>query len=158
MNNYTHFNVRDEIAYSFLNCNYLSMLGLKLIHFSKRGTGDRPATNPGLTRNAQLYHRQYHTNFIYNMPYWYYPIGAQAGMIWETYRRTSSISRTKSQSLNVSSLLLQVSLRNLLKSCDSWLQNKRVVRATPTGDAANTSEWSTISLPIKVRVISEVWG
>ena len=28
----------------------------------------------------------------------------------------------------------------------------------PTGDAPTTSEWSTISFPTKVRLISEVWG
>ena len=36
---------------------------------------------------------------------------------WETYHKTSSISRKKSQNLNVSCILLQLSLLNPLKPC-----------------------------------------
>ena len=52
-----------------------------------------------------------------------------------------SIWRTKSQNLNVSRLVLQLSLSNLLKP----------------GDAPTTSELSTISLSSKVWLILEVW-
>ena len=34
------------------------------------------------------------------------------------------------------------------------MENEDVVGAAPTGDAPNTSEWSTILLPTKVRLIS----
>ena len=36
------------------------------------------------------------------------------------------------------------------------VENEDVVGATPTGDAPTTSEWSTILLPIKVRLILEI--
>ena len=49
------------------------------------------------------------------------------------YRKTSSISRTKSQNLY-----------------------EDVVGAAPAGDAPTTSELSTIVLPTKVRLILEV--
>ena len=38
------------------------------------------------------------------------------------------------------------------------IKNEDVVGAAPTGDAQTISEWSTILLPTKVRLISEVWG
>ena len=34
-----------------------------------------------------------------------------------------------------------------------WVENEDVVGAAPTGDAPTTSEWSTIVLPTKVRLI-----
>ena len=37
------------------------------------------------------------------------------------------------------------------------VENEEVVGAAPTGDAPTTSEWSTILLPTKVRIILEVW-
>ena len=37
------------------------------------------------------------------------------------------------------------------------VENEDVVGAAPTGDAPTTSEWSTILLPTKVRVILQVW-
>ena len=37
------------------------------------------------------------------------------------------------------------------------VENEDVVGAAPTGDAPSTSEWSTILLPTKVRLILEVW-
>ena len=36
-----------------------------------------------------------------------------------------------------------------------WVENEDVVGAAPTGDAPTTSEWSTILLPTKVRLILE---
>ena len=36
------------------------------------------------------------------------------------------------------------------------VENEDVVAAAPTGDAPTTSEWSTILLPTKVRLILEV--
>ena len=36
-------------------------------------------------------------------------------------------------------------------------ENEDVVGAAPTGDAPATSEWSTILLPTKVRLILETW-
>ena len=57
------------------------------------------------------------------------------------YRKTFSISRTKSQNFNVSCVLLSWSLPN---------------QSLPTGDAPTTSELSTILLPTKVRLILEV--
>ena len=56
------------------------------------------------------------------------------------YRKTSSIIRTKSQSLNGSCILVQLSSLN----------------PAPTGDAPTTSELSTILLPTKVRLILEI--
>ena len=38
------------------------------------------------------------------------------------------------------------------------LVEKDVVGAAPAGDAPTISEWSTILLPTKVHLISEVWG
>ena len=37
------------------------------------------------------------------------------------------------------------------------VENEDVVWAVPTGDAPTTSEWSTIELPTKVRLILETW-
>ena len=71
------------------------------------------------------------------------------------YRKTSIISRTKSQNLNVSCILLQLSSHSI-----HWnqvlVENEDVVGAVPTGDAPITSELSTILLPTKVRLILEV--
>ena len=36
-----------------------------------------------------------------------------------------------------------------------YVENEDVVWAAPTGDAPTTSEWSTILLPTKVRLILE---
>ena len=70
------------------------------------------------------------------------------------YRQFSNISRTQSPNINVSRLVLQLSLPNLLKP---WCQvkNEDVVGAAPTGDAPATSEWSTILLPTKARLMLE---
>ena len=37
------------------------------------------------------------------------------------------------------------------------LENEDVVGAAPTGDAPTISEWSTMLLPTKVRLILETW-
>ena len=61
------------------------------------------------------------------------------------YGKTSIISRTKSQYLNVSCILLQLSSLNQLKPGVKLRMN-----------APTTSELSTILLPTKVRLILEV--
>ena len=71
------------------------------------------------------------------------------------YRKTSSISRTISPNVNVSCLVLQLSLPNSLKPGVKLRTNEDVVGAAPTGDAPTTSELSTIIWP-KVRLILEV--
>ena len=38
-----------------------------------------------------------------------------------------------------------------------YVENEDVVGAAPTGDAPTTSEWSSILLPTKVRLILETW-
>ena len=72
----------------------------------------------------------------------------------EWYRETFNIRDTKSQNVNVSRLVLQLSLPNPLKP---EVENEDVVGAAPTGDAPTTSEWSKIVLPTKVRLKLEVW-
>ena len=61
----------------------------------------------------------------------------------------------KSQNLNDSCVVLQLSLPSRLKT--GQVENEDVVGAVPTGDAPTTSEWSTILLPTKVQLILEVW-
>ena len=63
------------------------------------------------------------------------------------------MSRTKSQNLNVSCVVLQLSLPNPL---NPGVKYEDVVGAAPTGDAPTTSEWSTILLHTKVWLILEV--
>ena len=53
--------------------------------------------------------------------------------------------------MNVSGLVLQLHLPIILKPGDK----EDVVGAAPTGDAPTTSEWSTILLLAKVRLILE---
>ena len=71
------------------------------------------------------------------------------------YRQVSDIRRTKSQHLKDSHTVLRLSL---LKSLEDIYEvdNEDVVGAAPTGDAPTTSEWSTILLSAKVRLILEV--
>ena len=71
------------------------------------------------------------------------------------YRKTSNTSHTKSQSLNVSCIPVQLFSHNPLKP-GVKLINEDVVGAAPTGDAPTTSELSTILLPTKVRLTVEV--
>ena len=75
------------------------------------------------------------------------------GVVQLKYRTVSKVSRTKSQDLNDSRLVLQLSLPNLKLG----VGNEDVVGAAPTGDAPITSEWSRIQMPIKARLILEVW-
>ena len=71
------------------------------------------------------------------------------------YRQISNISHTKSQNLNVSCLVLQLSLCNL--SNQVLLVENEDVGAAPIGDAPTTSEWSTILFPTKACLILEIW-
>ena len=71
---------------------------------------------------------------------------------YKIYRKTSNISRTKSQYINVFRLVMQLSLH-----IEAMCSVENVSGAAPTGDAPITSEWSTILLPTKVRLISDVW-
>ena len=68
-------------------------------------------------------------------------------------RKTPSISRTESPNLNVSCLVLQLSMLNPLKP---GVENEDVVGAAPTGDAPTISELSTILLSTEVQIILEV--
>ena len=73
------------------------------------------------------------------------------------YRQTSNIRRAKSQNLNVSRLVLAVVF---VQSIDAMCQVEKEdeVGTAPKGGTPTRSEWSTISLPTKLRLISEVWG
>ena len=62
----------------------------------------------------------------------------------QKYGQTSNISCTETQNFNVSHLVLQLSLPNLLEP-------------RLRGDAPTTSEWTSL-LPIKLPLILEVWG
>ena len=141
------------------------MLGLKLNHVDKKGhqmlTMMRSHDNAGY-----LYHR-WSCNMIaadgltnlapsyQQQPRWLECFGndamyRQGNMPWyltdlSIYRQFSNISRTWSSNINVSRLVLQLSLLNLYWShALSW--EWRLVGAAPTGDAPTTSEWSTILL------------
>ena len=67
------------------------------------------------------------------------------------YRQVSNIRRTESQHLKDSRAVFAESLE---ARCQ--VENEDVVGAAPTGDAPTTSEWSTILLPTKVRLILEI--
>ena len=71
------------------------------------------------------------------------------------YRQVSNIRCTKSQLLKDYRIVLRLSLPNPLKP-DVKVESEDVVGAAPTGDAPTASEWSTILLPTKVRLILEV--
>ena len=66
----------------------------------------------------------------------------------------SDIRRTKSQHFKDSRTVLRLPLQNPLKP-DVKVKNEDVVGAAPTGDVSTTSEWSTMLLPTKVRLILE---
>ena len=68
------------------------------------------------------------------------------------YHQISNIRHTKSQNLNVSRLVFAQSIE---ARCQ--VENEDVVGAASTGDAPTTSEWSTILLPTKVRLILEIF-
>ena len=77
-------------------------------------------------------------------------------VVFSEYRQTYNISRTKSQNLKCySSRLAVVFAQPIEARC--LVENEDVVGAAPAGDAPTTSEWSTILLPTKVRLILEVW-
>ena len=75
----------------------------------------------------------------------------------DLYREISNIRRTKSPNLIVPRLVLQLSLPVFANKARCQVENEDVVGAAPTGDAPTTSEWSTILLPTKVRLILETW-
>ena len=70
------------------------------------------------------------------------------------YRQVSNIRRTQSKKHKCfSSRLAVVFAQSIEARCE--VDNEDVVGAAPTGDAPTTSEWSTILLPTKVRLILE---
>ena len=76
------------------------------------------------------------------------------------YDKSSSIRRTQSKNLYVSRLVLHavVFAQFIEARCEVENEDIHVVGAAPTGDDAPiTPEWSAIVLPIKVRLIWEVW-
>ena len=70
------------------------------------------------------------------------------------YHQISNIRCTQYPNINASRLVLQWSLPNPLEPGIKD-ENEDVVGAAPIGDAPTTSEWSTILLPTKVRLILE---
>ena len=68
------------------------------------------------------------------------------------YYQISNIRCTIFQDLNVSRLVLQLSLPDSLEP-GVEVGNEDVVGAAPTGDAPTTSEWSTILLPTTVHAL-----
>ena len=68
-------------------------------------------------------------------------------MAYGTYCQISDICCNKYPNLNVSRLVLQLSLPSPLKL--GFKSSEDVVGAAPTGDAPTTSEWSSILLPTK---------
>ena len=73
---------------------------------------------------------------------------------FEVHHQFSNIRGTQSPYINISRLVLRLSLPNPLKP-GIKLRIEDVVGAAPTGAAPTTSEWSTISLPSNVRFILE---
>ena len=71
------------------------------------------------------------------------------------YCQACNIRRTNAQNSNVSRLVLQLSLCNVLYP---GVENEDVVGAAPTGSAPSKSEWLKILLSTKVWFISELWG
>ena len=115
----------------------------------------------GLPKNYIVsFETQHH---IYYVWYFIYMTGlvvnydiSNAVLLERLYHKTSNIRHIKSPNFNVSRLVLQLSLPNPMKPrCQ--VENEDVVGAAPTGDAPTISEWSTILLPTKVRLILETW-
>ena len=86
----------------------------------------------------------------------------------ETYRKISNISCTNHKNLNVSHIVLQLSLPGtyntqyvpvFTQSIEDRYQveDEDVVGAAPTGDAPTTSDRSEMLLPTKVWLISDDW-
>ena len=71
------------------------------------------------------------------------------------YRQVSNIRRTKSRHFKRFSYCLAAAFAESLEA-RCWVENEDVVGAAPTGDTPTISEWSTILLPIKVRLKLEV--
>ena len=72
----------------------------------------------------------------------------------KVYCQFSNIRCTRSQHFKDSRTVLQLFFAESLEArCQ--VENEDVVGAAPTGDAPTTSEWSTILLPTKVRLILE---
>ena len=69
-----------------------------------------------------------------------------------TYHQFSNTRHHKSQNFNISHLVLQLSLCNILKP-GVKSRNEDVVGAMLTGDASTTYEWSTILLPTEAQII-----
>ena len=87
---------------------------------------------------------------------WWYISYALSSFASSNYCQACNTIYTKSRKLNVSCLVLQLSLLNPLKP-GVGVKNEDVVGTVLTLDASTTSEWSTILLPTKVRLILEVW-
>ena len=68
------------------------------------------------------------------------------------YRQAFGMSRTKSQNLNVSRLVLKLSLPNPLKPCREWRCSW-----SSADNAPSICEWSTISLPTNIGLILQAW-
>ena len=75
-------------------------------------------------------------------------------ILYVYYRQISNISRTIYQTLNVSCRLAFVFIESM--EARYYVEYEDVVGAAPTGDAPTTSQWSTILLLTRVRLISEV--
>ena len=81
--------------------------------------------------------------------------------VWmKSYRQTSNISCTKIDRIPKLKCFLSHFAVVCAQSIEakSSVKNEDVVGAAPTGDAPTTSEWSTISLPTKERLILQVCG
>ena len=102
--------------------NHFSMLGLNLMHVCKRGPmsleifttwrGDSKKDNQMVTYHFRKKTCKWSKEFSLNIiAVWSLPSYAS----WSAYCQTSYISGTKSQNLNVSCLVLQLSLTNPLK-------------------------------------------
>ena len=70
--------------------------------------------------------------------------------------QTCNTRRTKAQNINfLFSSYSRLFAQSIEARCK--VENEDVVEVAPTGDAPTTSEWSTILLPTKVRLLLEVW-
>ena len=87
-----------------------------------------------VTQNTEIFSTKYGNNIL--------EVGSP--VLISLYRKTCNISRTKSQNLNDSRLILHLSLPNPLKPG---------VKSRMKMYIWTTSEWSTIWLPIKVHLI-----
>ena len=97
------------------------------------------------------------TALVYNQDIaWYYAVHSN-GTQYIVYVVPSSLKYKTHQIPTLkrfSYCFAAVFAKSLKARC--WVENEDVVGAAPTGDAPTTSEWSTIWLPTKVRLILEV--